>query len=148
MGTQKHTGRENPEPEAFWHPLPLHSISCSQGFVFAGPPLGQELTTYLREVRVRFIFRASARALAPCGPMTLLRRLGGETKGLEWGQGAQWHQRFTFIIPKRNELGLRISGLMEWNHQSSCMHVHACTRPYMCVRVYLCMCVYKGVPPK
>lgn len=30
---------------------------------------------YLREIRVRLIFRASANALAPCGPMELLWRL-------------------------------------------------------------------------
>lgn len=42
----------------------------------SAPGGATEVETYFRESRIWFFFRASARALAPAGPMELLRSLG------------------------------------------------------------------------
>lgn len=67
-------------------PLELGNTPGAQKRPGRGPALGTcsgdapEVETYFRESRIWFFFRASAKALAPVGPMELLRRLGWDSR--------------------------------------------------------------------
>lgn len=120
-----------------WYPLggswclmaTLHSMGGTWEEGFLVPLHGAVCNMYLREARVRLIFRASASALAPWGPMQLLRRLveGREREKTIFfyqfprrEQGTEVTLTFKSILLEKNVSGQRISCLMELRQRSIC----------------------------